>query len=68
MPLSGPVNRAEGAGVYPGLYVNAGHGSHGLTRTPFCAAWLASLLNGTPPPFPIELMELVLPARYAREE
>ncbi len=66
MPLAGPVHKpAEaGGGVWEGLYVNVGHGSHGLTRTPYCAAWLASLLNGTPPPFTNELMELLLPARF----
>lgn len=64
MPLAGPAHRAESSAAYPGLYLNAGHGSHGLTRTPFCAAWLASLLDGTPPPFTNDLMGLVLPARF----
>lgn len=70
MPLAGPADKPieEGGGVWPGLYVNVGHGSHGLTRTPFCAAWLASLLDGTPPPFPNQLMDLVLPARFQRAE
>jgi tRNA 5-methylaminomethyl-2-thiouridine biosynthesis bifunctional protein len=68
MPLAGPVNKAGSGDFYAGLYVNVGHGSHGLTRTPFCAAWLASLLNGTPPPFANELMELVLPSRFQRLE
>jgi tRNA 5-methylaminomethyl-2-thiouridine biosynthesis bifunctional protein len=66
MPLAGPASRAadQGGGVWPGLYINVGHGSHGLTRTPLCAAWLASLLDGTPPPFTNELMKLVLPGRF----
>jgi tRNA 5-methylaminomethyl-2-thiouridine biosynthesis bifunctional protein len=70
MPLAGPAYRSaqDGGGTYPGLYLNAGHGSHGLTRTPFCAAWLASLFNGTPPPFGAELADLVLPERYGRTE
>jgi tRNA 5-methylaminomethyl-2-thiouridine biosynthesis bifunctional protein len=70
MPLAGPAFSAveEGGREYVGLYLNVGHGSHGLTRTPFCAAWLASLFNGTPPPFGNELAQLVLPERYVRME
>ena len=70
MPLAGPARKSaqDGGGNWPGLYLNAGHGSHGLTRTPFCAAWMASLFNGTPPPFDTELAELVLPERYGRTE
>lgn len=70
MPLAGPACKPieDGAELYRGLYLNVGHGSHGLARTPFCAAWLASLMNGTPPPFTNELAELVLPERYARSE
>lgn len=70
MPLTGPAFRAveHGGGEYAGLYLNVGHGSHGLTRTPFCAAWIASLFNRTPPPFAHELAQLVLPERYVRTE
>ncbi|HEY0960930.1 MAG TPA: bifunctional tRNA (5-methylaminomethyl-2-thiouridine)(34)-methyltransferase MnmD/FAD-dependent 5-carboxymethylaminomethyl-2-thiouridine(34) oxidoreductase MnmC [Pseudomonadales bacterium] len=70
MPLAGPARRSpeDGGGKYAGLYLNVGHGSHGLTRTPFCAAWLASLFNLTPPPFADELAQLVLPKRYVRTE
>jgi tRNA 5-methylaminomethyl-2-thiouridine biosynthesis bifunctional protein len=49
-----------------GLYLNLAHGSHGLTRTPFCAAWLASRINATPPPCLPVLGELLSPARYPR--
>lgn len=70
MSLAGPAVRPaeEGGMEYAGLYLNVGHGSHGLTRTPFCAAWLASLLDETPPPFANELAQLVLPERYVRTE
>lgn len=70
MPLAGPACRPanEGGGAYPGLYLNVGHGSHGLTRTPFCAAWLASLFNDTPPPFGNDIAQLLLPGRYERLE
>ncbi|MEY4643111.1 MAG: tRNA 5-methylaminomethyl-2-thiouridine biosynthesis bifunctional protein [Pseudomonadota bacterium] len=70
MPLAGlacrPAN--QGGGEYRGLYLNVAHGSHGLTRTPFCAAWLASLFDNTPPPFDDSSAKLVMPARYARLE
>jgi tRNA 5-methylaminomethyl-2-thiouridine biosynthesis bifunctional protein len=70
MSLTGPACRAveEGGGEYAGLYLNVGHGSHGLTRTPFCAAWLAALFNHTPPPFVNDLAQLVVPERYVRTE
>ncbi len=70
MPLAGPACRPanEGGGEYSGLYLNVGHGSHGLTRTPFCAAWLASLLDHTPPPFNNAIAQLLLPERYDRVE
>ena len=31
--------------IYPGLYVLAGFGSRGLVTTPYCARWLAGILN-----------------------
>src|SRR5690606_25088768 len=49
----------------PGLYLNLAHGSHGLTRTPLCAAWLASRINATPPPCLPPLGQLLTPQRYA---
>lgn len=67
MPLAGPACN-EGGEEYPGLYLNVGHGSHGLTRTPFCAAWLASVFNNTPPPFGNDIAHLLLPGRYDRLE
>lgn len=70
MPLAGPACRPaqEGGGEYRGLYLNVAHGSHGLTRTPFCAAWLASLFDATPAPFDAGIAQLVLPGRYGRLE
>ncbi|MDR2212310.1 MAG: FAD-dependent 5-carboxymethylaminomethyl-2-thiouridine(34) oxidoreductase MnmC [Pseudomonadales bacterium] len=49
-----------------GLYLNLAHGSHGLTRTPLCAAWLCSQINATPPPCLPLLGELLNPGRYPR--
>lgn len=47
-----------------GLWINVGHGSHGLARTPVCAALLASQLSGTPAPLAPELTALVDPQRF----
>jgi len=49
---------------FPNLYLNVAHGSHGLTRTPLCAAWLVSRINATPPPCLPRLGALLDPARY----
>jgi tRNA 5-methylaminomethyl-2-thiouridine biosynthesis bifunctional protein len=52
-------------GVYlPGLYVNVGHGSRGLTSTPLCAELLASLIGGTPRPLPRDLIQALSPTRF----
>jgi tRNA 5-methylaminomethyl-2-thiouridine biosynthesis bifunctional protein len=47
-----------------GLWINIGHGSHGLARTPVCAALLASQLSGTPAPLSPELLPLLSPLRF----
>jgi len=52
-------------GAYlPGLYVNVGHGSRGLTSTPLCAELLASLIAGTPRPLPRDLVQALSAARF----
>jgi tRNA 5-methylaminomethyl-2-thiouridine biosynthesis bifunctional protein len=61
MPLVGALS-AE----FPGLYLNIGHGSNGLARTPISAALVASLLNNTPPPLPAMLGNLLAPTRFAK--
>lgn len=66
MPIVGPVTRPD-AGIkttLPGLYINVAHGSHGLTRTPLCAAYLASLLNGTPFPLGKAVAAVIRPDRF----
>ncbi|MDR0781985.1 MAG: bifunctional tRNA (5-methylaminomethyl-2-thiouridine)(34)-methyltransferase MnmD/FAD-dependent 5-carboxymethylaminomethyl-2-thiouridine(34) oxidoreductase MnmC [Pseudomonadales bacterium] len=60
LPLVGALDAER----YPNLYLNLAHGSHGLTRTPLCAAWLTSQINATPPPCLPLLGELLNPARY----
>ena len=49
----------------PGLYVNVGHGSRGLTSTPICAELLAALITGAPRPLPRALVHALSPARFA---
>lgn len=61
MPLVGALDSG-----LPGLYLNVAHGSNGLARTPISAALLASLINGTPPPLPINLRALLNPLRFSR--
>jgi tRNA 5-methylaminomethyl-2-thiouridine biosynthesis bifunctional protein len=61
MPLAGLVSAH-----YPGLYINAAHGSNGLARTPISAALLASLLNGTPSPLSDTMCSLVNPERFSQ--
>lgn len=48
----------------PGLYINAGHGSRGLTSTPLCAELLAAQICGEPPPLPRALWQALSPARF----
>ncbi|MEQ9462391.1 MAG: bifunctional tRNA (5-methylaminomethyl-2-thiouridine)(34)-methyltransferase MnmD/FAD-dependent 5-carboxymethylaminomethyl-2-thiouridine(34) oxidoreductase MnmC [Haliea sp.] len=53
------------AGRYlPGLYLNTGHGSRGLTSTPLAAELLASQLCGEPLPLEPELIRALAPARF----
>ncbi|MDH3993411.1 MAG: FAD-dependent 5-carboxymethylaminomethyl-2-thiouridine(34) oxidoreductase MnmC, partial [Gammaproteobacteria bacterium] len=48
----------------PGLYLNTGHGSRGLTSTPIAAEMLASQMCGEPPPLDRELCRALAPARF----
>jgi len=49
----------------PGLYLNVGHGSRGLTSTPLCAELLAALICGEPRPLPRDLIHALSPDRFA---
>ena len=55
---------AEPGAYLPGLYVNVGHGSRGLTSTPLCAELLATMIAGEPRPLPRELRHALSPARF----
>lgn len=46
------------------LYINIGHGSRGLAYTPICAEVIASLISGSPPPLPRELLRALNPSRF----
>jgi tRNA 5-methylaminomethyl-2-thiouridine biosynthesis bifunctional protein len=54
----------ERGAVWPGLFVNVGHGSRGLSSTPLCAELLASLVCGDPRPLPRDLVQALSPARF----
>ena len=55
----------ERRGSYlPGLYLNAAHGSRGLTSTPIAAELLASMICQEPLPFSRTLSRALSPARF----
>lgn len=57
--------RVDQPGAYlPGLYVNVGHGSRGLTSTPLCAELIAALITNEPPPISRDLRQALSPARF----
>ena len=49
---------------FPGLYVNVGHGSKGLTSTPLCAEILSSMISQRGMPIEKELIHTILPSRF----
>lgn len=49
----------------PGLYLNVGHGSRGLTSTPICAELIAAQIAGEPRPLPRDLAQALSPDRFA---
>ncbi len=49
---------------HPGLYINVGHGSHGLSTCPLSAEYLASLICREPSPIERELIAAIHPARF----
>lgn len=52
----------------PGLFINAGHGSHGTVSCPLLAEHLASLISGDPSPLSQELAGIVDPWRFDERE
>lgn len=82
LPLAGPVphpdqpaDRYGGAQHFhdtpqetrlPGLYISAGHGSHGTVSCPILAEHLASLACNEASPLPQSLADLIDPIRFQR--
>jgi len=54
----------QAAPCLPGLFVNLGHGSRGITSTPFCASLLASLITQQPALAPWPMVQSLSPARF----
>ena len=53
------------AGRYwPGLYLNCGHGSRGMSYAPLCAELLASQICGEVPPLERDLRQAIHPGRF----
>jgi tRNA 5-methylaminomethyl-2-thiouridine biosynthesis bifunctional protein len=55
---------AEAGPYLPGLYLNTGHGSRGLSSAPLAADVLASQISGEPPPLERTLSRALAPARF----
>jgi len=54
-PSSAPI---IGATPYPNLWLNVGHGPLGFTFACGSATLLADLMQGKPPPFPLDVLAL----------
>ena len=52
------------AQYWPGLYVNTGHGSRGLSSAPLCGELLAAQINAEPWPLPKSLGHMLSPSRF----
>lgn len=52
------------APYHAGLYLNVGHGSHGLSNTPLAAEYLASVMFREPLPLQREVIDCLHPARF----
>lgn len=69
-PLAGPLHRQpeppESTPVEDGLYCLGGLGSKGLALAPLLAEWLADRLSGQPECLEIDVVDSILPERFAR--
>ncbi|MES3008161.1 MAG: bifunctional tRNA (5-methylaminomethyl-2-thiouridine)(34)-methyltransferase MnmD/FAD-dependent 5-carboxymethylaminomethyl-2-thiouridine(34) oxidoreductase MnmC [Pseudomonadota bacterium] len=52
----------------PGLYINVGHGSHGVTNCPLIGEYLASLIGNEVSPLQQPLSDCLHPARFLLRE
>ena len=49
---------------YPGLYINAGHGSRGLVSCPLSGELIAAWIGDEPLPLPLDVAQAVHPSRF----
>lgn len=59
-----PATRYPQAQHLPGLYLNTGHGSRGLSSCLLAAELIAAQINGSPTPLPASLINALNPARF----
>lgn len=52
------------AAWYPGLYINAGHGSRGMISCPLSGELIAALLDNEPLPLPSDVVTALHPSRF----
>ena len=57
-------SQALGNDFFPGLYLNVGHGSHGLATTPLAAEYIACLIAGEPAPLQKIVAAFIEPQRF----
>ncbi len=62
MPIVGMVDGSDG------LFINVGHGSHGLTTTPLCAEYLSCLISKEPSPLQNDVALCLVPDRFAKRK
>lgn len=65
---TGKQSGEDGVTRHPGLYMNAGHGSHGSVSCPILAEYLAAIISGEPSPLSDELAAIVDPWRFDQRE
>ena len=63
LPLAGAVSPDE-----PGLFVLSGLGSRGFCLAPLLAEHVAAMAVGVPSPLPVDIADLVDPARFHRRQ
>jgi tRNA 5-methylaminomethyl-2-thiouridine biosynthesis bifunctional protein len=61
LPLVGPLDESA-----PGLLLSTAHGSRGLITAPLSGEVLAAWLEDEPAPLPADMMQALLPGRFAR--
>ena len=59
-----PADHYPTAQHLPGLYLNSGHGSRGLTSCLLAADIITALIEGRPAPIPRHLLDALNPARF----